>query len=57
MKDNLLNGNVRGGTVNFNSNYPYVVKEEALLDNDFQENELFRKCEGKKIFFYEAFHN
>lgn len=38
------------------SSYPIQVSEKAIDEEEIKENEHFKKCKGRKIFFYEFHH-
>lgn len=41
----------------FTSKYPLCVKKEDLPEEEVEKNEFYNKCIGKKIFYYQAFHD
>ena len=38
------------------SSYPIQVFDKEIDEEEIKENEHFRKCQGRKIFFYEFHH-
>ncbi len=37
-------------------NYPYLVQRKDIDKEEIDSNQLYGKCEGKKIFFIKAYH-
>ena len=41
----------------FLSNYPSAVHKTSIAEQEMQENEYLRKCVGKKVFYFKAYHD
>ena len=41
----------------FLSNYPSAVNKTNIAEEEIQNNEFLRKCVGRKVFYFKAYHD
>ena len=56
-KENFAKRNIPNASLAFLSNYPIGVKKEEIGKEEILENDVMGKFKGKKIFFFEAYHD
>lgn len=56
-KENFVKKNIPKANLAFLSDYPIGVRRENIEREEIEDDEIFEKFKGKKIFFFEALHD